>query len=161
MGPCHGAGTVSLDRNRRSPSASGSCYANPSRETIIAHTLPRTLYPAKVYLLERSCDEHIQRSGARGRSAVCAHRGTTVQGHEPAEQAARLVGRGRHGHGEDDAEAYAKTVVLSDLEEAGDEDVFRKVRADLDKAKTGTSDAEIREQMAVLLPEARSQVIDK
>ena len=36
-------------------------------------------------------------------------------------------------HG-DDAEAYAKTVVISDLEEAGDDDVFRKVRADLDKA---------------------------
>ena len=28
----------------------------------------------------------------------------------------------------DDAQAYAKTVVLSDLEEVGEEDVFRKVR---------------------------------
>ena len=33
-----------------------------------------------------------------------------------------------------DAEAYAKTVVLSDLEEPGDDDVFRKVRADFDTA---------------------------
>ncbi len=31
-----------------------------------------------------------------------------------------------------DAEAYAKSVVMADFEEAGDEDVFRKVRADLD-----------------------------
>ena len=33
-----------------------------------------------------------------------------------------------------DAEAYAKTVVLSDLEEPGDDDVFRKVRKDFDAA---------------------------
>ena len=72
-----------------------------------------------------------------------------------------LWAAGVMGMGEDDAEAYAKTVVLSDLEEDGDEDVFRKVRGDLDKADTGTSDAEIREQMAVLLPEARSQVVDE
>ncbi|MEZ5998972.1 MAG: DUF1476 domain-containing protein [Hyphomonas sp.] len=66
---------------------------------------------------------------------------------------------GLMGMGEDDAEAYAKTVVLSDLEEAGDEDVFRKVRGDLDAAGLATSDAEIREQMAVLLPEAREQIL--
>ena len=70
-----------------------------------------------------------------------------------------LWAAGLMGMGDDDAEAYAKTVVLSDLEEAGEEDVFRKVRADLDKAGTGTSDADIREQMALLLPEARSQVL--
>ena len=33
-----------------------------------------------------------------------------------------------------DADAYAKEVVMSDFEEAGDEDVFRKVRGDLDAA---------------------------
>lgn len=65
------------------------------------------------------------------------------------------------GMSEDDAEAYAKTVVLSDLEEAGDEDVFRKVRADLDTAGKDTSDAAIREQMAVLLPEARAQILSE
>jgi hypothetical protein len=71
-----------------------------------------------------------------------------------------LWAAGLMGMGEADADAYAKTVVLSDLEEAGDEDVFRKVRADLDKADTGTSDADIREQMALLLPEARSQILE-
>jgi len=59
----------------------------------------------------------------------------------------------------DDAAAYAKTVVLSDLEEAGDNDVFRKVRADIDAAKLDRSDARIREQMAELLPVAREQVL--
>ena len=33
-----------------------------------------------------------------------------------------------------DADAYAKEVVRADFEEAGDEDVFRKVRADFDAA---------------------------
>jgi hypothetical protein len=59
----------------------------------------------------------------------------------------------------DDAAVYAKTVVLSDLEEAGDNDVFRKVRADLDAAKLDRSDARIREQMAELLPVAREQIL--
>jgi hypothetical protein len=31
-----------------------------------------------------------------------------------------------------DADAYAKSVVLADFEEAGEDDVFRKVKADLD-----------------------------
>ncbi|MEZ5947428.1 MAG: DUF1476 domain-containing protein [Hyphomonas sp.] len=70
-----------------------------------------------------------------------------------------LWAAGLMGMNEDDAEAYAKTVVLSDLEEAGDEDVFRKVRADLDKAGLTTSDMDIREQMAALLPVARDQIL--
>ncbi|MEL7031076.1 MAG: DUF1476 domain-containing protein [Pseudomonadota bacterium] len=60
---------------------------------------------------------------------------------------------------DEDAEAYAKTVVLSDLEEAGDDDVFRKVRGDLDKAGVERTDARIRDHMAELLPVAREQVI--
>ena len=58
-----------------------------------------------------------------------------------------------------DAEAYAKTVVLSDLEEAGDDDVFRKVRGDFDTAGIDRTDARIREQMAELLPVAREQIL--
>ncbi|MEL7130135.1 MAG: DUF1476 domain-containing protein [Pseudomonadota bacterium] len=57
-----------------------------------------------------------------------------------------------------DAEAYAKTVVMSDLEEPGDDDVFRKVRADFDAKGVDRSDARIREHMAELLPIAREQV---
>lgn len=57
-----------------------------------------------------------------------------------------------------DAEAYAKTVVLSDLEEAGDEDVFRKVRGDFDAKGIDRTDARIREQMEALLLVAREQL---
>ena len=57
-----------------------------------------------------------------------------------------------------DAEAYAKTVILSDLEEAGDDDVFRKVQGDLEKAGVERSDTRIRDHMAELLPVAREQV---
>ena len=57
-----------------------------------------------------------------------------------------------------DAEAYAKTVVLSDLEEPGDEDVFRKVRGDFDARGIEQSDHQIRHKMEQLLEEAREQV---
>ncbi len=57
------------------------------------------------------------------------------------------------------AEDYAKSVVIADLEEAGDDDVVRKVRGDLEKAGLTRTDAQIREEMARLLPIAREQVI--
>ncbi|MBO6902015.1 MAG: DUF1476 domain-containing protein [Rhizobiaceae bacterium] len=58
----------------------------------------------------------------------------------------------------DDAEAYAKEVVAADFEEAGDDDVFRKVRADLDAAGVAQSDEQIRTRMVDLLAEAVEQV---
>ncbi|MGY6570521.1 MAG: DUF1476 domain-containing protein [Salinarimonas sp.] len=54
-----------------------------------------------------------------------------------------------------DADEYAKSVVLADFEEPGDEDVFRKVRGDLDAS---VSDSEIREQMTTLLARAGEEV---
>jgi len=57
-----------------------------------------------------------------------------------------------------DAEAYAKTVVMSDLEEPGDDDVLRKVRADFDIKGVDRPDARIREQMTELLSIAREQI---
>jgi hypothetical protein len=59
------------------------------------------------------------------------------------------------------ADAYAKTVVLSDLEEAGDDDVLRKVAADLDKAGKSATEAELRTRMAELLPEARRMIMEE
>ena len=56
-----------------------------------------------------------------------------------------------------DAEAYAKAVVISDFEEAGDDDVFRKVRRDLDEAKIAASDDQIRRAMHDLM----NQVVDE
>ncbi|GAA5619986.1 DUF1476 domain-containing protein [Brucella anthropi] len=57
-----------------------------------------------------------------------------------------------------DAEAYAKEVVAADFEEAGDEDVFRKVRADFDAASVSVADEVIREKMFAFLEEAIRQV---
>ncbi len=43
----------------------------------------------------------------------------------------------------DEAEAYAKSVVLADFEEAGDADVIRKVRQDLEAAGKSADEAEL------------------
>ncbi|MEM6440819.1 MAG: DUF1476 domain-containing protein [Pseudomonadota bacterium] len=61
------------------------------------------------------------------------------------------------GMGAEEAEDYAKTVVIADLEEAGDEDVYRKVSADLE-AKGVATDG-LRAKMAELLAEAKAQVM--
>jgi hypothetical protein len=55
-----------------------------------------------------------------------------------------------------DAEAYAKEVVLSDFEEAGDNDVVRKVVKDLEGK--GVSEQDIRAKMAELLGQAVEQI---
>lgn len=57
-----------------------------------------------------------------------------------------------------DADAYAKEVVAADFVEAGDDDVLRKVRADLDAAGANQSDVEIRRMMDELLATAVEQV---
>ncbi|MEP0320665.1 DUF1476 domain-containing protein [Bauldia litoralis] len=57
-----------------------------------------------------------------------------------------------------DAEAYAKEVVAADFEEAGDEDVFRKVRQDFDAASVEQSDHQIRRTMNDLLATAIAQI---
>jgi hypothetical protein len=54
-----------------------------------------------------------------------------------------------------DGDAYAKEVIASDFEEAGDEDVFNKVRADLGD---DVSDEDIREKMVWLLGVAEEQI---
>ncbi len=55
-----------------------------------------------------------------------------------------------------DAEAYAKEVVLADFEEAGDNDVLRKVTKDLQS--TGVTEQQIRAQMTELLAQAVEQI---
>jgi hypothetical protein len=57
-----------------------------------------------------------------------------------------------------DADAYAKEVVQADFEEAGDNDVFRKVRADFDTAGVVLSDTQIRSIMDELLATAVEQI---
>ncbi|MBX3496496.1 MAG: DUF1476 domain-containing protein [Parvibaculum sp.] len=57
-----------------------------------------------------------------------------------------------------DAEAYAQDVVTSDLKEAGDQDVFDKVRADFDAAGVEQSDHQLRRTMDELMEEAIRQL---
>jgi hypothetical protein len=54
--------------------------------------------------------------------------------------------------------AYAKEVIKSDLEEAGDEDVFRKIRSDFDAANVNQSDHQIRRHMKEFMAEAIKQI---
>jgi hypothetical protein len=56
------------------------------------------------------------------------------------------------------AEAYAKEVVVADFEEAGDDDVLRKVRKDFDAKGVALSDQEIRKIMDGLMAQAVAQI---
>ncbi len=58
----------------------------------------------------------------------------------------------------DAANAYAKDVVMADFEEAGDEDVFRKVRRDLDAKGVAQSDQDIRRTMGDLMEKAIAEI---
>jgi hypothetical protein len=53
-----------------------------------------------------------------------------------------------------EADAYAKSVVLADFEEAGDDDVLRKVKGDLDAAGLAVSEDEVRRVMVELTERA-------
>jgi hypothetical protein len=57
-----------------------------------------------------------------------------------------------------DANTYAKDVVMADFEEAGDDDVFRKVRKDLDDKKVSVSDQDIKKTMVELMAQAIEQI---
>ena len=56
------------------------------------------------------------------------------------------------------ADAYAKEVVMADFEEAGDQDVFKKIRADFDAKKVAVPDLEIRSTMDALMAQAITQI---
>jgi hypothetical protein len=58
----------------------------------------------------------------------------------------------------DDAQAYAREVIKADLAEPGDEDVFRKIRADFDAKGVTQSDHQIRRQLSDFMAAAVSQI---
>ena len=62
------------------------------------------------------------------------------------------------GKSGDDADAYAKEVIASDFEEAGDHDVLRKIKTDFDAAGVDQSEHQIRRTMDELMAEAIEQV---
>jgi hypothetical protein len=57
-----------------------------------------------------------------------------------------------------EADVYAKAVVVADFEEAGEEDVVRKVKADFAAGAVTVGDAEIRQIMAELLVKAAEEI---
>jgi hypothetical protein len=57
-----------------------------------------------------------------------------------------------------DAEAYAKAVVMADFEEAGDDDVFRKVNTDFQAKGVAQSEHQIRRTMDELMNAAIAQI---
>jgi hypothetical protein len=56
------------------------------------------------------------------------------------------------------ADAYAKEVIMADFEEAGDNDVFRKIRRDFDAKSVTQSDHQIRRTMDELMARAIAEV---
>jgi hypothetical protein len=68
--------------------------------------------------------------------------------------AARLMGLT-----EAEADAYAKDVIRADFEEAGDEDVVRKLLGDLTSAGVDCDEAKIREALDHKTVEARRQLM--
>lgn len=73
----------------------------------------------------------------------------------------RLLGHwaaGKMGIAGAEADAYAKEVVMADFEEAGDNDVFRKIRKDFDAKKIAATDQEIRTMMNDLMAQAVAQI---
>jgi|SRR5690606_1631434 hypothetical protein len=60
--------------------------------------------------------------------------------------------------GKTDVDAYAQEVVAADFEEAGDEDVIRKVAADFAAANISQTADDIRAKLAELLPVAQEQI---
>ena len=71
------------------------------------------------------------------------------------EWAARLMNLS-----EEETASYAKDVVRADFEEAGDDDVVRKVLGDLTAAGVDADDAKIREALGHKMVEARRQIIE-
>lgn len=65
------------------------------------------------------------------------------------------------GKSEEEAKAYAMQVIAADMEEAGDEDVYRKLRGDLTTAGVDISDQAIRDRMAEALKAAREEVYNE
>ncbi len=68
---------------------------------------------------------------------------------------------GQLGKSGDALDAYVKTVVLSDFEEPGDDDVLRKVLADLQQGGVDISRESLRAQMDELMRQALEQLMQE
>ena len=59
------------------------------------------------------------------------------------------------GKTEQEQQSYIQEIIVSDMEEAGSEDVFRKVKKDFEKHSINIEDSEIRDQMEKALSRAK------
>ena len=59
------------------------------------------------------------------------------------------------GKSDDQKQSYILELIEADMQEAGDEDVFRKVKKDLENSKMEIEDSEIRNQMSLALERAK------
>ena len=65
----------------------------------------------------------------------------------------------RFGLSGDEADEYAKTVIASDLKEAGHEDVIEKVMLDIAKHKVDVSEEDVRAKMAEFRVQAKDELM--
>lgn len=70
-----------------------------------------------------------------------------------------LWAAGKLGKNGPEAEAYAKEVVMADLDAPGDADMLAKLLGDFKSADINMSEAEIRSEMERMLPTAREQIL--
>tara|TARA_Y100000758_G_C15926771_1_gene377194 strand:+ start:364 stop:678 length:315 start_codon:yes stop_codon:yes gene_type:complete len=56
---------------------------------------------------------------------------------------------------EEETKNYIREIIKADMEEAGQEDVFRKIKEDFQKASVSVEDSEIRDQMEKALLRAK------
>ena len=59
------------------------------------------------------------------------------------------------GKSKEEQQAYTQEVIKADMEEAGSEDVFRKVKSDFEAASISIDESEIRDQMDKALLRAK------
>lgn len=62
---------------------------------------------------------------------------------------------------DEETDAYKKAVVQADFEEAGDEDVIRKLLGDLTAADADVSEADIRAKLEEMTVEAKRQMMSE
>ncbi len=76
----------------------------------------------------------------------------------------RLFGEwlaGEMGMSGDEVKQYAGSVITADLEEEGDDDVIRKVVADVEASSAGYSQAQLEAKLVSFMDEARRQILSE
>ena len=63
------------------------------------------------------------------------------------------------GKNDEQRQSYIQEIIKADLEEIGDEDVFRKVKKDFENSDINIDDSEIRNQMSLALERAKKDFI--